>query len=100
MLVAQPDAHPLHVLLDEAIRTNTGNGAAALDALGVIIEDQQRTNEALTAMYADLKLIYKSGQETISSSTVLLKMLRLAGDLLAMQELSQERAGWLQTYIE
>jgi formylglycine-generating enzyme required for sulfatase activity len=27
-------------------------------------------------------------------------MLRLAGDLLAMQELSQERAGWLQTYIE
>jgi hypothetical protein len=88
----------LHILDDALAAANDAENA--LEVLGAIIEDQYQTNQALIALHADLKVAYESSQETVAWGGAGLKLLRLVGELLVLSEHQQERADWLQTYVD
>jgi len=87
-------------ILDDVVADTNQDAGTALEALGAIIEDQYQTNKALTALHADLKVAYESSQETVAWGSASLKLLRLMGELLVLSKHQQERAGWLQTYVD
>jgi hypothetical protein len=87
-------------VLDDVLLEAPADVETALEVLGAIIEDQHRTNLALTAFYADLQQTYEASADLPARSAASLKLLRLVGEFLLLSELQQERVDWLQAYVD